>query len=77
MEMVDSVHMFLRSERAGDWLFNLQTLYRMLPYMAASGHNLCTKSHHIFLQLMGELPYIHPEVYERFIQGLHVVHRLD
>ena len=40
MEMVDIIRLFLRSERTGDWLLNLQTLYRMLPYMAASGHNL-------------------------------------
>ena len=36
MEMVDIVRLFLRLERTGEWLLNLQTLYRMLPYMAAS-----------------------------------------
>jgi len=74
MEMVDIIRLFLRSERTGDWLLNLQTLYRMLPYMAASGHNLYTKLLHIYLQLIGELPYGHPEVYEIFFQRLHVVH---
>lgn len=77
MEMIDIVRSFLRSERTGDWLLNLQTLQRMLPYMAASGHNLYTKLLHIYLQLMGELPNEHPEVYERFIQGLNVVRRSD
>jgi len=75
MEMVDMVRWFLRSESKSDWLLNLQTLYRMLPYMAASGHILYTKSLHIHLQLMGKLPYEHPEVYKRFFQGLHVVRR--
>ena len=64
MEMIDIVQMFLRSERTGDWLLNLQTLYGMLQYIAASGHNLYTKSLHIFLQLMGELPYEHPRLNE-------------
>ncbi|KAL5016490.1 hypothetical protein ScPMuIL_006079, partial [Solemya velum] len=74
--MVDIVRSFLRSERTGDWLLNLQTLHKII-YMAASEHNLYTKSLHIYLQLMGELPNEHPEVYERFIQGLHVVRRSD
>jgi len=75
MEMIDIVRLFLRSERTGDRLLNLQTLYRMLPYMAVSGHNLYTKSLHIYLQLMEKLPYEHSEVYKRFIQDLHVVRR--
>ena len=77
MEMVDIMRLFLRSKRTGDWLLNLQTLYRMLSYMAASGHNLYTKSLHIYLQLMGDLPYEHPEVNERFILDLHGVRRSD
>ena len=39
--------------------------------MAVSGHNLYTNLLHIYL------PYEHPEVYERFIQGLHVARRSD
>lgn len=77
MEMVDIVRSFLRSERTGDWSLNLQTLLNMLPYMAASGHNLYTKSLHIYLQLMGELPNEHPEVYNKFVHGLHVVRQSD
>ena len=39
MENVDIIRLFLRSERTGDWLQNVHTLYRMVPYMAVSGHN--------------------------------------
>ena len=77
MEMVDIMRSFLRSERTGDWVLNLQTLHRMLPYMAAAGHNLYAKSVHIYLQMMDALEQEHPEVHEKSLQGLHVVRRSD
>ena len=40
MEMVNIMRAFIRSERTGDWSLHLRTLQDMLPYLAASGHNL-------------------------------------
>ena len=40
MEMVNIMKAFIRSERTGDWSLHLRTLQDMLPYLAASGHNL-------------------------------------
>ena len=40
MENVDIIRLFLRSGRSGDWLQNVHTLYRMVHYVAGSGHNL-------------------------------------
>ena len=52
MKLIDIVRNFLRSERTGDWKLHLATLQNMLPYFAASGHNLCTKSVYPYLQKM-------------------------
>ena len=40
MEMVNIMRAFIRSERTGDLSLHLRTLQDMLPYLAASCHNL-------------------------------------
>ena len=49
----------------------------MLPFFAAAGQNLYTKSAHIYLQTMRALKDDHPDVYEKFQEGHHVVRRTD
>ena len=49
----------------------------MLPYMPASGHNLYTKSAQIYVQRMCKLQVDHPDVYQKFEEGFHVVRRSD
>jgi len=44
MKMVDILKRFLRAERTGDWSLHLPSLQEMLPYFAAAGHNLYTKT---------------------------------
>ena len=74
--MVD-IRKFIRVERTGNWKLHLQAIHDMLPYFAAAGHNLYTKSAYIYLQLMEDLQEKHPEVYNSFQDGLHVVRRSD
>lgn len=40
MDMVDILRMFIKAERTGNWRLHLQALSEMLPYLAASWHNL-------------------------------------
>jgi len=40
MSMTDILHKFIRAECTGNWKLHLQSIQAMLPYMAASGHNL-------------------------------------
>jgi len=47
----------------------------MLPYFAASGHNLYTKSAYVYLQNMACLEDDHPDVYHSFLEGHHVIRR--
>ena len=49
----------------------------MLPYFAASGHNLYAKSAYIYLQSMRKLEQTNPEVYEAFVRRHHVSRRSD
>ena len=77
MEMVDVLRKYIRAERTGNWSLHLQAIHDMLPYLAASGHNLYTKSARIYLQEMAQLPSRYPDVQKQFNKGLHVFRRSD
>ena len=80
MDMVDILRKFIRAECTGNWDLHPQVVSEMLPYLAASGHNNYTKSaliYLIYLQRMSHLQDEHPEVYQHFQAGLHVVRRRD
>ena len=49
----------------------------MSLFMAASGHNLYTKSAQVYVQRMCKLQVEHPDVYQRFGEGFHVVRWSD
>ena len=73
LEMIDILHSFIKAERTGDWLLHLKSCKEMLPYLAASGHNLYTKSLRLYLQDMCKLEEEHPDVFLAFKNGLQVV----
>ncbi len=75
MDMVGILCKFLKAERTGNWSLHLGTLYEMLPYLAAAGHNHYTKSVYLYLQKMSTLEIDHPNVYRKFMSGFHVVRR--
>ena len=77
MNRIDLLRQFITAERSGHWLLQLKSLQQMLPYLAASGHNLYVKSAHVYLQDMLELEQTHPNLDAAFKSGLHVVRRSD
>lgn len=77
MDMIDILRTFLRSERTSDWRLHVHALHEMLPYRAAAGHNLYTKSIYIYLRRLAQLSIQHPEVHHQFQNGFHVVRRSD
>ena len=77
MEMVNLLRQFLKAERTGNWQLHLRTRQEMLPYFAAAGHNLYTKSVHVYLQQMLQLEEHHPDVFASFTSGYHVIRRSD
>ena len=77
MEMVNILRTFIKAERTANWELHLQAVSEMLPYLAASGHNLYVKCARLYLQSMSSLRDDHPVVYRDFVSGFHVVRRSD
>ena len=77
MEMVDTLKLFIKAETTCNWMLHLKALHEMLPYFAAAGHTLYTKSAYIYCQQMQDLPNKHPQVNRSFLNGLHVVRHID
>lgn len=77
MDMVDILIRYLKGERTGNWQLHMFTMQEMLPYMAAARHNQNTKSIHIYLQHMQDLEERHPDVFQLFMRGHHVLRRTD
>ena len=81
LHAADAVYHILRkyihAERTGNWELHLQAVSKMLPYLAASGHNNYTKFALIYLKQMSHLQDDHPKVYQHFQDGLHVIRRSD
>ena len=68
--MINIMKMFIKAERTGDWQLYLYCLEKMLPFFAASGHNLYLKSVYCHLQQMVTL-----ENDQKFCEGYHVIRR--
>ncbi|CAC5403501.1 unnamed protein product [Mytilus coruscus] len=65
-EMIQILRQFIKAERTGNWELHLKSVKDMLPYLAASGHNLYTKSVYVYLMMMQQLETEHPEVFAAF-----------
>lgn len=72
MEMVDLLRMAIKAERTGNFSLHLLSVAKMLPFFAASGHNLYTKSAKLYLQQMTQLQQTHPDVFDNFQTGHHL-----
>jgi len=77
LEMVEILRTFIKAERTGNWALHLHALSAMLPYFAATGHHLYSKSVYLYLQTMANLTETHPDVAKHFENGKHVVRRSD
>ena len=75
VEYVETLKIFIRAERIGDWNLHLIAVGKMLNLFAATGHNNYAKSARLYLQLMMQLPSDHPWLYQCFIQkGYYTIH---
>ena len=62
LDMVELLSKFIQAERMGNFHLHLQSVEEMLPYFAAAGHHLYTKSAYMYLQSMSKLATTHPNV---------------
>lgn len=75
--MVQLLRNYIAAERTGSWELHLKCIQDMLPYLAAAGHNLYTKSAYVYISEMKDLKETHPDVYSDFVSGHHVIRRTD
>ena len=56
-DMIDILKTFtcIKDKQTGNWNLHLQAVLDMLPYLAASDHQLYTKSAYVYLQTMTDL----------------------
>lgn len=75
--MISILKKSTKREKVGDCDFHLNAMSIMIPFFAASGHNLYAKSVYICLQKIDNLPTTNPDIYKLFQEGYHVVIRID
>lgn len=74
IEYVETLKLFIRAERTGNWNLHLVAVEEMLNLFAATGHINYAKSSRLYLQLMRELKTDYPWLYHCFTeQGFHTV----
>ena len=72
LHLNDLLRQHLRAERSGNWRLHLDVVYKILPYLAACGHNNYTKSLWLYLQQINNLELNIPQKYQDFMAGYHV-----
>ena len=77
MDMINVFRLCVKAERTSNFLMHLKAISDMLPYFAASGHNLYTKSGRLYLQQMQQLKKTNKEVFQDFLDGHHTIRRSD
>ena len=76
IEYIETLKLFIRAKRSGNWSLHLVAVTRMLNLFAATVHINYAKSACLYLQLMLRLPKDFPWLHEMFInQGFHTVCR--
>ena len=73
--MVGMARMLIKADRTGSWLRHLQAVSNCPTVFAAAGHFNYLPSAHYYLQQMSNLEEKHPDVYRKFLGGVHVVRR--
>ena len=73
--MVGMARMLIKADSTGSWLMHLQAVSNCLTVFAAAGHFSYLRSAHYYLQEVNNLEENHPDVYQKFLDGFHVVHR--
>jgi len=64
IDMVQILCKVIKGERTGDWFLHLKSVWEMLPYFVASGHNWYTKCAYLYLLEMLCFEADHPNLCE-------------
>ena len=73
LDIVELLSKFIQAEKMRNFHLHQQSVKEMLPYFAAASHHLYTKSAYMYLQSISKLATTHPNVYQKFLAGYHVI----
>ncbi len=74
-QMLGVARELIEADRTGSWEMHLHAISDCLPIFAAAGHPNYLKSGYLYLQKMYSLETENPSVYQKFMNGFHVIRR--
>ena len=73
--MVKVARSLIMADQTGSWQMHLWAVSECMSIFAEAGHFNYLKSEHFYLQEMIQLDVKHPDVYNKFERGFHVIRR--
>ena len=67
----------VEADRTGSWQMHLHAISDCLPIFSAAGHPNYLKSAYLYLQNMVTLESDNPAVFQKFVNGFHVIRRSE
>lgn len=74
-QMLGVARELIEADRTGSWKMHLHAISDCLPIFAAAGHRNYLKSGYLYLQKMYSLETENHSVYQKFMNGFHVIRR--
>ena len=75
IQMVKLLLAYIASERNGDTGGHINTFSNMLAYDFACNHLNCSRWGSVYIVEMHLLEELHPEIFEEFLNGKHIINR--
>ncbi len=75
LQMLGVARELVEADRTGSWQMHLHAIYDCLPIFSAAGHPNYLKSAYLYLQNMVTLESDNPAVFQKFVNGFHVIGR--
>lgn len=76
-QMLGVAWQLIKADRTGSWQMHLNAISECLPIFAAAGHSNYLKSAYLYIQKMEMLENENPVVFQKFLDGLHVIRRTN
>ena len=75
LQLLGVARELVEAGRTGSWQMHLLAIYDSLPIFSAAGHPNYLKSAYLYLQKMSTLEYDNAAVFQKFVNGFHVIGR--
>ena len=77
LQLLGVARELVKADRTGSWQMHLYAISDSLPIFSAVGHPNYLKSAYLYLQKMVTLESDNPAVFQKFVNGFHVIRRSD